>query len=481
LPEFAGRLIYSLIVRSRFVLSRNFSSIEELKISERSFNTLKYTSAAYCESIWEQFGIPAPRVALLPKASTQFSNLRKIFEVVDSGDADAIVLTDERHVLALDDFRSARNLCLVPVVNMTGRSSHVADVDFDVADPKSIIKTAGLISKFAERRARLSHRFLLADSPASQMLAHLFVSGEALTPVRDPESKYFFAMKGFLDTNSTVLIAEALANRGWLDRHFVDRHHQCDPCGSHRLVVREECPNCRSANLDEAELIHHYSCAQLGPEVDFRRGNALICPKCSKQLRNYGKDYDKPGSVQICGECRHTTSEPAIGFVCQDCGVSIDGQKVTTVDLYSYALSDYATHQLTDGTRQALHSPPQLRDCPDGLQKELRSFTNDLPVLHDCVVAELIYEAKDEIVSRRGEATFTSLRRLFAENLQGHLAGMATVHSSTERDFVLFFHLTQSDRDTDAQVILNMCEAVLSDHLQPRLRILWGGSDGAIA
>lgn len=185
--------------------------------------------------------------------------------------------------------------------------------------------------------------------------------------------------------------------------------------------------------------------------------------------------------MQICGECRHTTSEPAIGFVCQDCGAGIDGQRVATVDLHSYALTDYATYQLTDAARQALHSPPQLRDCPDGLQKELRSFTNDLPVLHDCVVAELIYEARDEIVRRRGEATFAALRRLFAENLQGHLAGMATVHPSTERDFVLFFHLTQSDRDTDAQVILNMCEAVLSDHLQPRLRILWGGSDGAIA
>ncbi|MBB4648999.1 DNA-directed RNA polymerase subunit RPC12/RpoP [Aminobacter niigataensis] len=463
------------------MLSRNFSSIEKLEISEHHFQLPNYTSAEYCKSIWEQFDIPAPRVALLPQASRQFGNLRKIFEVVDSGDADAIVLTDERHVLALDDFRSARGLCFVPVVNATGRSSHVTDVDFDVADPQSIIKTAGVISKFAERRSRLSPKFMLADSPASRLLAHLFLSGETLTPVRVPESKYFFAMKGFHDTNSTVLVAEALANRGWLERHFVDRHHQCDKCGSHRLVVREECPTCRSANLDEAKLIHHYSCAQIGPEVDFQRDNALICPKCSKQLRNYGKDYDKPGSVQICGECRHTTSEPAIGFVCQDCGAGIDGQRVATVDLHSYALTDYATYQLTDAARQALHSPPQLRDCPDGLQKELRSFTNDLPVLHDCVVAELIYEARDEIVRRRGEATFAALRRLFAENLQGHLAGMATVHPSTERDFVLFFHLTQSDRDTDAQVILNMCEAVLSDHLQPRLRILWGGSDGAIA
>ncbi|MBB6354060.1 hypothetical protein ACFFTN_03530 [Aminobacter aganoensis] len=461
------------------MLSQSFSEFEAIAIGEKNLKIEPYTSIEILESIWEKFDIPVPRVALFPQASAKFGNLRKIFKVVESGEVDAIVLTDERHLPALEDFRSARNLGLVPVINVTGGYSHVPDVDFDIADPNALMRTAATIRKFSERRARLSPKFLLVETPAARMVAHLFVSGEPLTPVRDSSSRYFHAMKGFLDTHSTRLIAEALANRGWLERQFVDRHHQCDSCGSHRLVVREECPKCRSANLDESPLIHHYSCAQLGPEAEFRNGNALVCPKCRKQLRNYGKDYDKPGNVQVCGGCRYATSEPAIGFVCQDCGAGVDGQRVTRVDVFSYALSEYATLQLTNRASQLLLSPPQLKDCPDGLHKELRSLTNELPARQDCVVAELVYEAQDTIVGRSGEAIFSSLRRLFTENLQGYLAGMATVHSSLDRDFVLFYHLTQSDRDGDAQVILNMCEAVLSDHLQPRLRILWGASDGA--
>ncbi len=69
-----------------------------------------------------------------------------------------------------------------------------------------------------------------------------------------------------------------------------------------RMLAREECPNCRSAWLRNSAFIHHYSCAHCGPEEEYRHGSVLICPKCKKQLRHYGKDYgngDVPKFVEL--------------------------------------------------------------------------------------------------------------------------------------------------------------------------------------
>ncbi|WP_156381364.1 hypothetical protein [Aminobacter sp. DSM 101952] len=182
------------------MLSQSFSEFEAIAIGEKNLKIEPYTSIEILESIWEKFDIPVPRVALFPQASAKFGNLRKIFKVVESGEVDAIVLTDERpsakfgnlrkifkvvesgevdaivltderHLPALEDFRSARNLGLVPVINVTGGYSHVPDVDFDIADPNALMRTAATIRKFSERRARLSPKFLLVETPAARMVA----------------------------------------------------------------------------------------------------------------------------------------------------------------------------------------------------------------------------------------------------------------------------------------------------------------------
>jgi hypothetical protein len=132
---------------------------------------------------------------------------------------------------------------------------------------------------------------------------------------------------------------EDLANNGLLVRANFDKLHQCNHCNSSRLNVREECSACRSSNLNEQSLVHHYSCAYQGPESDFLRNNQLNCPKCKKELRHYAVDYDKPGSVFLCGDCNHSSSEPLVGFVCTDCGNHTDGDAIGSRNWYHYDLS----------------------------------------------------------------------------------------------------------------------------------------------
>jgi TackOD1 domain-containing protein len=132
---------------------------------------------------------------------------------------------------------------------------------------------------------------------------------------------------------------EDLANNGLLIRSTFDKLHSCNHCNSSRLNVREECSACRSSNLNEQNIVHHYSCAYQGPEQEFLRNNQLNCPKCKKELRHYAVDYDKPGSVFLCGDCNHSSSEPLVGFVCTDCGNHTDGDAIGSRSWYHYELS----------------------------------------------------------------------------------------------------------------------------------------------
>ncbi|WP_156381260.1 hypothetical protein, partial [Aminobacter sp. DSM 101952] len=78
------------------MFNQSFSVLETVSIAEKTLRIKAYTSSDFVDSIWKSFDIPMPRVALFPQASAKFGNLRKIFKVVESGEVDAIVLTDER-------------------------------------------------------------------------------------------------------------------------------------------------------------------------------------------------------------------------------------------------------------------------------------------------------------------------------------------------------------------------------------------------
>ncbi|MHC1551531.1 TackOD1 domain-containing metal-binding protein [Phyllobacterium sp. K27] len=433
-----------------------------------------------CQSVWQQFGLRTPQAAFYPDTIIPHSRyLREVFSVVDNDDIDAILLTNEREAFGLERFRSARDLFLVPVVNVSGKPSVAADVDFSLKNPKSWLETASCIRKFRDRRGRLSSRFLSPTAPAMRMMAYLFVSGEDLTLIRQPSSPYYFAYKGFPNTSSATMVAEALANKGWLERSFFDRYHKCAGCQSHRLTVREECPACQSPQLSEAALIHHYSCAQLSPEADFRRGTTLICPKCSMQLRHYGKDYDKPGQVQVCTQCKNTTSEPSIGFLCQDCGMHVGGDAVGVSDVFSYSLSHQATALLANDVEDVNRFPiAQLRYLPEDLQRKLLSLNG---AASDFMLAEVQYGSREQIVKTRGEDNFISMRKLLADNLQGVLGEVASVYSSREREYVLFLGRDETGFAAYLQEALDQAEAVLSDKLTPTLLVLWGTREKALS
>jgi len=139
-----------------------------------------------------------------------------------------------------------------------------------------------------------------------------------------------------IDNPRSVL--EEMADADLLRRRFCERLHACSQCGSSRLHAREVCVSCKSSNLQEEQLVHHYACAYQGTQRQFERASGYVCPKCRKQLRHYGVDYDKPGVVITCSNCGDTLAEPEVGFTCVDCGFYTAGDNAAHRDWHHYDL-----------------------------------------------------------------------------------------------------------------------------------------------
>lgn len=134
----------------------------------------------------------------------------------------------------------------------------------------------------------------------------------------------------------------------------VDRVNLCPHCLRYNLNFREVCPQCGSGRIHEESTVHHFACGYIGFERDFVQGMLWICPKCGKDLRHIGVDYDKPVDNIWCAECRANFSDPALECFCLHCRTTTHPHQLLTKTIKSFYIT-------TVGVRYAQHgSLPEL-------------------------------------------------------------------------------------------------------------------------
>jgi TackOD1 domain-containing protein len=153
---------------------------------------------------------------------------------------------------------------------------------------------------------------------------------------------------------------EMLAGLGLLQRRHFTRTHACSQCASARLHVCEACPSCGGKELAIEPLVHHYRCGWKEPQSRFADGRELTCPKCRRELRHFGVDYDKPGSVTVCRGCGATNAEPDVQFVCLDCTRVTPSADAAAVDWHHYQLTDDGLRALREGRLPRLEIGPLI-------------------------------------------------------------------------------------------------------------------------
>lgn len=417
---------------------------------------------------WRALGLPdAPAVITLPLPTPiQAQLLRCYFDLNGTREPEAVLLLGPD---SGDDAVEARtrqaHFCL-PFISLGG--AHLgADALFSAADLASWGKVATAITQFGDRRRTLARSAAQALDLETRLLAYVFLSGRPFAPALGFANRECARYPGFFPDADARLAAEKLADRGLLDRTFVERFHSCASCGSSRLNVREECPSCDSANLRDVPLIHHFRCAHQAPESDFIRGPRLVCPKCRQQLRHYGSDYDKPGTGTQCLSCSAISPEPTVGFTCLDCSAHTGGDAATKRDVFSYSLTPDGAALLRRGTaRLTEHSPLPITRVPRVI---LEALAVPGPI---SALAEIRYGARAHILARRGEAGFEAMRRLFLENLVNALEGDCVLASGPEADHLLIRSAAPGVLAEIGPDLLEACQEMLSEGLEPELRLL---------
>lgn len=203
-------------------------------------------------------------------------------------------------------------------------------------------------------------------------LRFYFTRNRILQPIIIPTSKYGYVYP-FISVqfphNNDFRVFEILnfmESQGLWDGTFIDRIHLCGNCHSAFMNFREGCPKCRSAQLVQEDVIHHFMCAYTAPLREFKQAESLVCPKCNKMLRHIGIDYDKPSSVYICQSCGAVFQEPEVETFCLWCGNKMPVEDTEIRDVKSYTMtaagSNCAIHGITFSISEFLRDKIKIVD-----------------------------------------------------------------------------------------------------------------------
>lgn len=111
----------------------------------------------------------------------------------------------------------------------------------------------------------------------------------------------------------------------------------CPECES-MASFRPGCGSCGSAFLEKQDLIHHYACAHVGPESEFRPHGAsdLSCPKCRMKNLVSGADFELTEGCLSCRDCGALTSQPTSVGHCMSCQHRFLAADAKIITIYGY-------------------------------------------------------------------------------------------------------------------------------------------------
>lgn len=177
-----------------------------------------------------------------------------------------------------------------------------------------------------------------------KILRYLFTRQRELVPYRSsltlhglhyPEIETFLGQ----DDDTIFNLLSFLEGQRMVSSRFFEKVHLCNQCHSSYLNFLENCPHCSSADLRQDSLVHHFPCAYVAPEAEFRQQDRLLCPKCGHELRDLGVDYDKPSSIYQCNQCQHSTQGPSVTTICFHCGAQSAPEDLQLREVRVYTLN----------------------------------------------------------------------------------------------------------------------------------------------
>jgi len=271
---------------------------------------------------------------------------------------DAMIIQADTEMEAMGVIREIRQLAkaddyLKPlfVHPLLAKNSKLVGETDGVADPDLLVEAAIKAKEIYRQLNKLPAQPGSHQHPDGELLGKLsqflFTRQQSLEPVPDRFAKlhyrfpfltHFFEENGEQKSLSVLRLGE---KQGWFNKKTIDKLHLCPDCESAHHNLRATCPKCRSVDIKEEDLVHHFPCAHIAPISDFERErqDGLHCPKCDKTLRHIGNDYDKPSAIFNCHDCHHTFQQAEYRSLCIECHAEVPIEKLKETDICQYELT----------------------------------------------------------------------------------------------------------------------------------------------
>lgn len=202
-------------------------------------------------------------------------------------------------------------------------------------------------------RASKVERTELYKDHLVQVFVSKFLSGEIeiMEPVFDSEAGYRYPLVEAIlgDSSKVEAFLADLSGVGILKKELHDKALYCPNCGSPRISVHYNCPHCKSFNVKKSALIEHVQCGYIDTEDHFKKGDKLVCPRCSKELTKPDVDYNRAGIWCTCGDCEKSFDIPVPSHFCRACHINFTFEDAIYEETYSYRLSDEARREASMG------------------------------------------------------------------------------------------------------------------------------------
>ncbi len=287
-----------------------------------------------------------------------------------------------------------------------------------------------------------------------RLLRFMATRKSTFTPIRTSEVKDGFVypqLQPLLEGTGRVVIPvlSALEKRGRLRGDFVTRRHACINCRSGFLNFIETCPDCGSANLEVDDLVHHFRCAYTGPIWEYQQEDIpLSCPKCDRELRQIGVDYDKPSLAYLCNQCGNQFQDPTVRTDCYHCGHSSPPEQQIEETIKEYSLTSPGEQAAIHGTGSSFltdlrettnvldYSSFQIVLSTEAERARRQNYTSTLLIVR----LAGIYEVQSGLSRGSSQKIIEEVARLFDEAADA--SDYLGVHHS-----IFFLLLTDTDQE----------------------------------
>ena len=109
----------------------------------------------------------------------------------------------------------------------------------------------------------------------------------------------------------------------------------CNRCSSSNLVSTFSCPSCNSKIFSREALIEHNECGNVEPAKNYVDGK---CPKCNKELKILGVDYQRLENYYVCNNCNDKFSTLDHKLECNSCSSRFEINQANWIESRFYKI-----------------------------------------------------------------------------------------------------------------------------------------------